>query len=96
MELPEFQRICLGPDSLRMCLEDLCEHEEDEKPGNDILNKSYRYGGQNLYKVGPAMRLKSCVRHVGLRHTELCCSVHLKEISRSGQHTYFISLLALF
>ena len=36
MELPEFQRICLGSDSLKMCLEDLCECEEDEKPGNDI------------------------------------------------------------
>jgi len=49
MELPEFQRICLGSDSLKMCLEDLCECEEDEKPGNDISNKSYRYAAHRIY-----------------------------------------------
>jgi len=51
MELPEFQRICLGSDSLKMCLEDLCECEEDEKPGNDISNKLSICSSQNLYKA---------------------------------------------
>jgi len=32
-----------------MYLEDLCECEEDEKPGNDISNKSYRYAAHRIY-----------------------------------------------